>query len=124
MEFPRFIQGETRQYKEPDWGPLENVLSSDELCAHFMWMGDIELEDGTIVNEYKHRWTRQYLHLADDGRAFIYVGDERYQEADLTLAIGAVFLGWEGCEPTLEERVALQSALRKTLPAADAAPNG
>jgi len=124
MGLRRFIQGETRQCKKPDWRPLENLLCSDELCAHFMWMGDIELEDGTIVNEYKHRWTRQYLHLADDGRAFIYVGDERYQEADLTLAIGAVFLGWEGCEPTLEERVALQSALRKTLPAADPAPNG
>ncbi len=33
----------------------------------------IELEDGTVVNAYKHRWTRQYLHLAGSCRAFRYV---------------------------------------------------
>ena len=113
------IDGEPRQFDSPAWGPLEKVLCSDDLCGHFMWMLDIELEDGVIINEYKHRWTRQCLNLAGDGRAFIYVGGERYQEADLTLAIGAVFLGWESCEPTLEERVALRFALGKTLSAAD-----
>ena len=108
-----------REYDKPDWDPLEAVLCSDELCAHFMWMTDIELEDGTIVNEYKHRWTRQCLHLAHGGRAFGYAGEGQYREVDLTLAIGAVFVDWECCDPTPEERMALQSALRKTLPAAD-----
>lgn len=109
------IEGESRQYDKPDWGPLEDLLCSDQLCAHFMWMGDLELEDGTIVNEYKHRWTRQYLHLAGDGRAFSYRGERWYHEVDRTLAIGAVFVDWEGCEPTPEERAALRAALRKTL---------
>jgi hypothetical protein len=119
MGLRRMIEGGRHRYDKPDWGPLEDVLGSDQLCAHFMWMMDIELEDGTIVNEYKHRWTRQYLHLDDGGRAFSYVGEGRYREVDLILALGAVFLDWECCEPTLEERVALQSAVRKTLPAAD-----
>jgi hypothetical protein len=111
--------GERGQYHTPDWDPLEAVLCSDDLCAHFMWMADVELEDGTIVNEYKHRWTRQYLRLADDGRAFRYAGEGRYQEVDLILALGAVFMEWECCNPTPEERMALQSALRKRLPALD-----
>lgn len=113
------IDGETRQYDKPDWDPLEDVLGSDDLCAHFMWMTDIELEDGTIINAYKHRWTRQYLHLAGDGRAFTYAGQGQYQEADLTLAIGAAFVNWECCDPTPEARTALRSALRKTLLASD-----
>jgi hypothetical protein len=113
------IEGEMRQYDKPDWGPLEDLLCSDALCAHFMWMGDIELEDGTIVNEYKHRWTRQYLHLADDGRSFNYAGQEHYREVDVILAIGAVFMDWECCDPRPEERVALRSVLRNLLSVAD-----
>lgn len=113
------IEGERRQYDKPDWGPLENLLCSDELCAHFMWMTDIELEDGTIVNEYKHRWTRQHLHLTDDGRSFNYAGQGQYREVDVILAIGAVFLDWECGDPTPEERMALRSVLRKLLPVAD-----
>jgi len=40
-----------------------------------------ELTDGTRLQAYKHYWTRDYLHLDDEGRAFIYVGQERYEES-------------------------------------------
>jgi len=69
MTLRGLIEGEMRQYDTPDWRPLEDVLCSGDLSAHFMWMTDIELEDGTIINAYKHRWTRQYLHLAEDRMA-------------------------------------------------------
>ncbi len=39
------------------------------------------LEDGTIVEAYKHCWTRQYLHLDADGRAYVFLG-EGYEEVE------------------------------------------
>jgi hypothetical protein len=100
---------------EPEWGPLESLLGSDALCAHFMWMFDVELEDGTILHAYKHRWTRCYFHLSLDGRAFLFTGEHHYREVDPYRAIKAVFAQWECCKPTDEERAALRAASRKAL---------
>lgn len=111
MASPRGIHGEIRQYQTPDWRPLEKLLRSYDLCAHFMWMHDVELNDGTIVNAYKHRWTRRYFHLSGDGRAFLYGSRELYRQVDLFSAIEEAFETWECCEPTAVERAALHSAL-------------
>jgi hypothetical protein len=46
---------------------------------------------------------------------FNYAGQRRYREVDVILASGAVFMGWECCDPTPEEWM----ALRKLLVAAD-----
>lgn len=103
-----------RHHDAPDWMALEALLGSDELCAHFMWMHDVVLEDGTILHAYKHRWTRCYFHLADDGRAFYYVTGHLYCELDPHTAIKAVFADWECCKPTPDERRALRAASRRT----------
>jgi hypothetical protein len=105
--------------RTPNWGPLESLLGSDLLCGYFMWMGDIELEDGTILDAYKHHVTRDYLHLASDGRAFRYTPAGRYREVDVCTLIGEVFADWECCEPTDEERAALSAVLRKAPLATD-----
>jgi hypothetical protein len=102
-----------RHHGTPDWKSLEKLLGSDDLCAHFMWMFDVLLDDGTVLNAYKHRWTRGYLHLVDDGRAFYYVTDDLYRELDPYTALKAVFAEWECCTPTPEERKALRAALRR-----------
>ncbi len=112
MRSELFIEGRMRHHDAPDWAALEALLGADELCAHFMWMHDVVLEDGTILNAYKHRWTRCYFHLADDGRAFYYVDDDLYRELKPHTAIKAVFAKWECCNPTPEERRALRAALR------------
>lgn len=88
----------------PDWRSLEALLGSDELCAHFMCMHDVLLEDGTVLHAYEHRWTRCYFHLADDGRAFYYVTGHLYHEVAPREAIKAVFAQWECCKPTPEEK--------------------
>jgi hypothetical protein len=62
---------------KPNWQPLLNLLAGD-----FMWMFDVELEDGRCVHAYKHYWTRRYIHLADDGSAFVYVDPRRYEEVE------------------------------------------
>lgn len=102
-----------RQYDSPDWTSLERLLGSDELCAHFMWMHDVVLDDGTVLNAYKHRWTRCYFHLAEDARTYCYVTDDLYREVDPCAAIKAVFAPWESLavKPKPEERRAVQAAL-------------
>lgn len=42
----------------------------------------VELTDGTRLQAYKHYWTRDYLHLDNEGRAFIYAGKDRYEEVN------------------------------------------
>lgn len=107
------IAGRMRQYDRPDWKPLEELLGSDDLCAHFMWMHDVVLDDGTVLNAYKHRWTRGYIHLAANGRTFYYVTNDLYREVDPYTLIKAVFAEWEGCKPTRVERQALRVALSR-----------
>lgn len=86
--------GSRRQYERPDWRPLERFLASDELCDQFMWMCDLALDDGAILNAYKHHDTRRYLYLTDDGRTFEYLGDGRYRCVDPYSALAAAFQNW------------------------------
>jgi len=65
---------------EPEWEPLLN-FAPDHVGA-FMWMFAVELTDGTRLQAYKHYWNRDYLHLDNEGRAFIYAGKERYEEVN------------------------------------------
>ncbi len=120
MTSTAFAHGRMRQYDAPDWRSLEELLGSDDLCAHFMWMHDVVLDDGTVLNAYKHRWTRCYLHLAEDGRAFYYVTKALYREVDPYMAIKAVFAEWACCKPTPEEKRALRRALRNAAMRAEA----
>jgi hypothetical protein len=119
MKIAGSIRGARRRDHTPNWAPLEDLLG-DELCGHFMWMGAVELEDGTRLDMYKHRWTRCYFHLTGDGRTFYYIWrdgnmdeEARYREWEPYTAIEAVFEHWECCTPTESERAALRTALRK-----------
>jgi hypothetical protein len=66
--------------RTPEWEPLLN-LAPDQV-EEFMWMFTVELRDGTRLQAYKHCWTRNYLHLDSEGRSFVYVAKERYEEAN------------------------------------------
>jgi hypothetical protein len=85
----RPIQGRMlRNYERPDWGPL--VKLAPEHVDDFMWMFEVELENGIRLHAYKHWETRRYLHLDHGGRAFVYIWNEdltadddgRYEEVD------------------------------------------
>lgn len=62
----------------PDWGPLLSL--APDCVDDFMWMFEVECDGGTRIHAYKHRWTRCYLHLSSDGRAFVYSGCGSYRE--------------------------------------------
>lgn len=79
---------------EPDWQPLERTLLGD-----FMFMG---YSDGLRL--YKHRHTRRYLNLDEEGRAYRYLGKKkRYEQIPLEDGIAHAFqdaealLGWCRC---------------------------
>jgi hypothetical protein len=74
------IRGRSLPVDAPEWEPLLN-LAPDHV-VEFMWMGTIQLTDGTRLQVYKHYWTRDYLHLSDDGRAFVFVPKTRYEEVN------------------------------------------
>jgi len=67
----------------PDWRPL--IQFAPDEVPDFMWMFRDFLEDGSVVEAYKHTWTRQYLHLDEEGRAYVFLGggrDASYEEVD------------------------------------------
>jgi hypothetical protein len=64
----------------PDWRPLIE-FAPDEV-PDFMWMFRDFLEDGAVVEAYKHVWTRQYLHLDASGRAYVFIGGMSYEEVE------------------------------------------
>ncbi|HEV2858826.1 MAG TPA: hypothetical protein VGW80_10535 [Solirubrobacterales bacterium] len=65
---------------EPEWEPLLNF--APDHVVDFMWMFAVQLTDGTRLQAYKHYWTRDYLHLDNEGRAFNYAGNDRYEEVN------------------------------------------
>jgi hypothetical protein len=74
------VAGDVVDWRNPDWEPLKEL--APEALGDFMWMFAVETEDGRRLHAYKHCWTRDYLHLDDDGSAFLYTSDGRYQEVD------------------------------------------
>jgi hypothetical protein len=79
------IRGRILRVDTPEWEPLLNLAPNE--VTNFMWMHEIELEDGTRLHAYKHCETRRYLHLDHGGRAFVSVeshdlsGASVYEEA-------------------------------------------
>jgi hypothetical protein len=67
-------------FAEPEWEPLLNF--APDHVIDFMWMYGVGLTDGTRVQAYKHYWTRRYLHLDNEGRSFLFVGNQRYEEVN------------------------------------------
>jgi len=84
------IPGKLKQCDDPDWEPLLRLIG-DFGAGWFMWMAEMELDDGTRIHSYKHKWTRRYLHLDDSGRAFNYRPDGTYPELEISNAVCRAF---------------------------------
>jgi hypothetical protein len=93
MRRPRTITGKVIQHEDPLWDPLVAAVGGHH-AGWFMWMFEIELDDGSRVHAYKHVSTRCYMHLSTGGRAFTYQGEGRYREIDVYLAADLALAGW------------------------------
>ena len=90
--------GELVQCERPVWEPLIALVGLN-VVGCFMWMHEIELDDGLGVHAYKSIATRRYLHLGVDGRAFIYRSPGHYAEVTLHAALEEAFRDWERTLP-------------------------
>lgn len=82
---PRAKRGEILDEFDPNWEPL--LALARIYVDEFMWMFRVELRGGIRLEAYKHRWSRRYLFLTEDGRCFGFRGDSLYREID----VGEVF---------------------------------
>jgi hypothetical protein len=88
MHIMRPRKGRVVNYDRPVWEPLIGL--APEHVHDFMWMHEVELEDGIRLHACKHWETRRYLHLDHGGRAFVFIWDEgrdldepsEYEEVD------------------------------------------
>jgi hypothetical protein len=101
----RVYRGELAQYEEPEWGPLLDAVG-EEVVGDFMWMSEIELDDGRRVQAYKHRDTRRYIHLDEDGEAFVYESRGRYRSVPAADVLTAVFVVLPGLWGVTDEQIA------------------
>ncbi|MFN3256281.1 MAG: hypothetical protein ACE37B_11335 [Ilumatobacter sp.] len=59
-----------------NWEPLEAFVGDSAVMpaaiepADFMWMSEVLLSTGVVIQMYKHIMTRRYMYLGDDGRAY------------------------------------------------------
>jgi hypothetical protein len=93
MPSKRTIRGTLRVHDNPVWEPLLTLVGRHGV-VWFMWMGEVELADGSVLHIYKHSATRRSLHLCTDDRAFVFVGDHSYREADPHEMVDLVIGGW------------------------------
>lgn len=70
------------QGDNPEWTPLVDAVRQ-EVCGDFMWMFEVELSNGRRLQAYKHYYSRRYVHLDQDGAAFVYEPPERYRSVPL-----------------------------------------
>ncbi len=70
--------GDVVNCETPVWEPLLGLARV--YVDEFMWMHEIELDNGTRLQAYKHWWTRRYIHLDGEGNAWFYREDGRYEQ--------------------------------------------
>jgi hypothetical protein len=84
------FDGDAVQGGDPEWGPLLATVG-EALVRDFMWMYEVELENGTEVQAYKHIDTRRYVHLDAAGRAYAYESPGRYRSVPVADVLREVF---------------------------------
>ena len=106
------VSGTLGQYERPDWEPLIALVGLD-VVGCFMWMNELELEDGLQVHAYKSIATRRYLHLGVDGRAFAYRSPNGYEEVAPLEALEEAFTDWEDLFPPPHDPDAVRALLAR-----------
>jgi hypothetical protein len=104
MPRKRTIKGTSMQGDRPVWEPLLDAVGERVTCD-FMWMFEVTLADGTLVQAYKHIETRGYLHLAADGTAYVYTDRDRYRPMSAADVLRAVIVGLPGLAGVTDEQI-------------------
>jgi hypothetical protein len=84
----RGIKGQLLPLWAPEWEPLLDLAAPH--INEFMWMFAVDLADGTRLQAYKNYWTRDYLLLDGEGRTFVEIEADRYEEVGARWALARV----------------------------------
>ncbi len=79
------------EYETPNWDPLMKVVGH-RVIGDLMWMHEVRLTDGRAVHAYKHIDTRRYIHLDEDGNAFVHTESGRYRAMPAARVLAAMFM--------------------------------
>jgi hypothetical protein len=105
------VTGRIASAGRPHWRPLEAFLPL-ELCGPFMWMHAVELEDGRVIQAYKHSMTRRYLQLDADGDSYENLDHGRFRRMRHSDAIEQAFsVHWLLNHASEEEKDSVRQAL-------------
>jgi hypothetical protein len=106
------MRGRAVQVDRPDWTALEQLVSA-ELADRFIWMSEVELQDGTRVQVYKDNSAGRFLNLSQARQAFHY-RDGRYHDVDPRTALLGLYIDLDaGARLDAVEQAALRLALAK-----------
>lgn len=108
---PKPVHATWEAMEVPEWAPLVNHVGPF-LARWFMYMGMYRLEDGGRLHAYKHVRTRQYFHIHDDMRCFVFDGDERYLEVPRRHTLFQVFRDYGFYPSDREEFEAYDGSVR------------
>jgi hypothetical protein len=87
------VPGAPAWREHANWDPLIALVGL-EVVGCFMWMHELELDDGTRVHAYKNIATRRYVCVGVDGRVYLERSPDRYLEVTPLAALEDVFTGW------------------------------
>jgi hypothetical protein len=99
------FKGKECQGDTPDWEPLLNAVG-ERVTGDFMWMFEVTLTNGNRLQAYKHIDTRCYVHLAHDGSAFYFSGQDDYRSLPAAEAFAAAFAQLPGLGGVTYEQIA------------------
>jgi hypothetical protein len=109
MGAAQLYRGTSTQGDNPEWGPLLAAVG-EEVVGDFMWMYEVELDNGTPLQVYKHIDTRRSVHLDPRGTAFVYQPPDRYRSFPVADVLAAVFAPLPGLAGVTDHQVAASSA--------------
>ncbi len=93
----------------PTWEPLFDAVG-EEVASRFMWMFEVDLEDGNVLHAYKHKDTRRSIHLDRHGAAFVYIDPDRYRRMPAADILEMVFASLPGLFGVTPEEIAAADA--------------
>src|ERR1700758_5498229 len=93
MESEALIAGSFCEPGRRDFTALEDLVR-DVIVTQFRWLFEVELQDGSRMDIYRHRDTCRDLFVAEDGRTFDWAARGQFREIDPFDALMDACIWW------------------------------
>jgi hypothetical protein len=93
MDSETLIGGSDCEPGRRDFTALQELVR-DVIVSQFLWMFEVELQNGSRMDIYRHRDTCGYLYVAEDGRTFDWAARGQFRETDPLDSLMDACLWW------------------------------